>query len=866
MTNDEFKGTFPYSSELFGVFQPILGWKANTGKLKVVKETEKRIKTLVEGMLDDNILRDPLKMNNFRILSPDAPIKLRTPSWIETPLRKYSKEKINKTLGNDDKLSKEQWETVFETENLEKDLGWLNTKTTVEDNANQKTTVNPMISKPSDNPKNRQIILNRRGLNKNVGNHIGTTQTNLHTSKIAIQAGILNWLSKENPQILHNMFLANEKKWEIQKNFIDPLADFDPQTQQTFLSPIGMIDLFREYFFELETFLGSPVGHVWISPGGTVELIEVNTRKKTVESSIEVDSQTTSKSESDSTEQDEISDAVKEENASNIKFGFSAEGGAQIGVYHAQASANMGYDNAHKLNQETSHKHMRQQSEKLSSEIRKNYKTTFRTATVTEDTSSRRYVVQNTTDKLVNYELRRKMRKVGIQVQHIGTQLCWQVYVDDPGKTLGLAELVHIAKPSDGNVPPPPDAPKPLPYKEVDYSVNFPYEADGTDEDKDERYVNGKNVETDEKDKIIYIRYYEVMPPEAGYTLKSINELSIEKVNPEEDYPEVAAKYDVDSQNNKFSITLDDVNFNDQPEIKFNLKLIWKPPDQTQEMLSYQKDLAKYSEKNSRLSYIEYLKSVRERVKLARNVNKRYSLELREEERSKIYEHLLSQLTNFNTDQSQHVISEMIRALFDVDKMLYFVAPEWWMARKHYKQELGDTTQLIDDDVISWGGIKDQGRDNYLITDDSEPAPKGSSLGWLIQLDGDAHRNAFLNSPWVKAVIPIRPGREIGAINWLKLAHVEGTDGLDAEYDGPEEELHGKTVQEVLNILAEKVSEMNEDIKNTLATETVYETGFDPLEGGFRATGIPYTIFDQWIEVLPTDQVVALEYDASEHI
>src|SRR5436190_22049809 len=45
-----------------------------------------------------------------------------------------------------------------------------------------------------------------------------------------------------------------------------------------------------------------------------------------------------------------------------------------------------------------------------------------------------------------------------------------------------------------------------------------------------------------------------------------------------------------------------------------------------------------------------------------------------------------------------------------------------------------------------------------------------------IQLDGDNLRNAFLNAPWVKAVIPIRPGKEKAAINWLK--GVEGMNGI----------------------------------------------------------------------------------------
>ena len=42
--------------------------------------------------------------------------------------------------------------------------------------------------------------------------------------------------------------------------------------------------------------------------------------------------------------------------------------------------------------------------------------------------------------------------------------------------------------------------------------------------------------------------------------------------------------------------------------------------------------------------------------------------------------------------------------------------------------------------------------------------------------------------------------------------------------------------------------------------DRVYETGFDPLQGGFRV-GVEedFQIFDEWVEILPTDQVVAVE-------
>src|SRR5262249_11261430 len=157
------------------------------------------------------------------------------------------------------------------------------------------------------------------------------------------------------------------------------------------------------------------------------------------------------------------------------------------------------------------------------------------------------------------------------------------------------------------------------------------------------------------------------------------------------------------------------------------------------------------------------------------------------------------QLTSIMDTSKLHLTSELINAIFDVDAMLYFVAPEWWAPRVHYHQQpvgaggdgglspatvaafahafpaIGaavDSSQtpatgngpneepgsvLTRDDRIAWGGAAAMGRDNYLITEDSTPARAGASLGWLLQLDGDNHRNAFLNSPWVKAVVPIRP-------------------------------------------------------------------------------------------------------------
>jgi hypothetical protein len=92
------------------------------------------------------------------------------------------------------------------------------------------------------------------------------------------------------------------------------------------------------------------------------------------------------------------------------------------------------------------------------------------------------------------------------------------------------------------------------------------------------------------------------------------------------------------------------------------------------------------------------------------------------------------------------------------------------------------------------------------------------------------------------------------------------------------------TVLEALTTLADKIQEFDrqsrtpvmpnpadpEDPSNhfagSLPTEAVFESGFYPLKGGirFNQSGTEPSIFSQWMEILPTDQIAALEveYDA----
>jgi len=58
----------------------------------------------------------------------------------------------------------------------------------------------------------------------------------------------------------------------------------------------------------------------------------------------------------------------------------------------------------------------------------------------------------------------------------------------------------------------------------------------------------------------------------------------------------------------------------------------------------------------------------------------------------------------------------------------------------------------------------------------------------------------------------------------------------------------------------EPIPDPDDPTMNYLPTDEVFERGFDPLQGGFSAAGTePFKPFDQWIEVLPTDQIVPVE-------
>jgi hypothetical protein len=908
---EKYEGIPPYASELYGVYQPLLGWKSNLTK-KWIQRDGRLLDPRTQGILDAYIKPGPATIGPLGGGTFDGPAEfdeifaLPLEPGTNIGTNPYSvmltidlnseflniiRDRVQVFVGmNEGQLPEgSQWASIVD--------------------------INEMMGESEDNILHQVNIIHRNRLIERMGHRDRNWHGN--AALIAESKAELMKLMQYESQIAAFFFfhagghLSDYDSNELKKLFYvqkapplseilrspDPLARINPKDKSGILSPVGFVHLFRQYFFNLGTFLGEPVEHVWLAPGTTIELIEISTRKQIVERTLEQMLETTMRSERATTLSEELSDATRQENENSTKLGVSTSHTADLFVYQGTVSAEFGIESTRSTSRETAYKQNREQSENLSNEIKQSVKSVFRTVTETTDTTSRRHIIANPSKKLINYELRRKMRRVGVQVQGIGTRLCWQVFIDEPGKELGLSNLVHIAKPADLQSQPN--------GKETDYPPRLVkgFEIDVVWAATE----NPRNPDSDGY--VIFTTFQLPVQPDTGYELevpqngfvplyiKSIGGRDVDEspfakagglialtgrlvVGTNQINVGVESRGLIWNRNVTFSVTAE-VAFVPTAEVK-------KEIDDGNKKIREDGQAAKREEQ--RLAKEAFYKAAKERIELASNIKSRPSWDLREEERTIVYRELIERLMLDSWEREQkgrkgedpdqyeehrrlsHVRSEIIRTLFDVDSMLYFVAPEWWLPRKHYSQFIGRPTPtgiksigrrsqgaLGNEVVVNWSDNEAR-PDNYYITDKSQPAKLGSSLGWLLQLDGDNLRNAFLNAPWVKAVIPIRPGREKAALNWLRTV-AEGEDGWNADYLGTEPEFAGKKMGEVLEIITDRLEKENGDIQNVLEADEVFETGFSHLKDAFDASVDPNKPFTQWISVLPTDQIVAVEYE-----
>ena len=913
---EKFKGQYPYGSELFGVYQTLLGWRGTRARrwfLKGYAGDRSELRAAIFKGLRAAVDAPP---NEDGVLTHIGRIDVGRPSDtvnLGSTVLTAVAARLPDGGNHDDPAF---WRDALNDDVLAKAL-----------DRDVRNEANEML-KRTDAIRAQPAGFSRVQANPMQTRSQQTMQFLERESRMAGQVKLL----RDNGAVgeLKQLFFGQANALDhlndlaVKLGGISPFSPLDPENilSKTIVSPIGIIHLFRQYFFELDSFLGSPVGHVWVAPHTSVELVEINSRRVLTESIIDESAFSRLEQYGESFTLENLHEAVSRANQQDLSFGASVSGSHSWIVGSAQASSSINYHQTQAESRLAVHDLMRRQTQRVSSLMEKSVRTSFKTVTATDDISSKRYVVANPGDDVINYELRRKMRRVALQVQDVGTYLSWQTFVDDPGRELGVAELVHIAEPPNlANIPHPQMiVPKPEQKTSEVVSIDFaPYGHSGADpagsDDTDLSYRHGvaNSVNPGMIDDSLSIQWtfdQKFRPPDKDYHLTAVTPTPLGdariRVTEPKDYGEKDGYF-------LFTLYLDNANFHDNSSIEVRLDLVWESREDLDKIKAENdKRLGTFVAEQKRAYEEAYVKAARERIVAASKTAPRRYEDLRQEERIAVYRRLVRTLApggtartdeelavskGFNyptmSDQTRHAWSEILNRLFDLEKMLYFVAPEWWKPQARQSQAFGAEEPVLDADgnvtrdahgniimhsvnrtavpqrsTMSWGGGAEAGRANYYITESSAPAKLGSSLGWLLQLDGDSMRNAFLNAPWVKAIVPIRPGREQDAINWLK-GVMEGADGLDGTLDAQLKELAAKVAEKhQKSVTVSNMPDLIDPAQTVSATpvDRVFEFGFDPLAGGFRAQsldGNEFEIIDQWIEVVPTDQVaaVSVKYD-----
>jgi hypothetical protein len=148
----------------------------------------------------------------------------------------------------------------------------------------------------------------------------------LFDHELAVGASLSELSDQANPEHLAKLANSLRNTLVLPPKFADLLDDSDPFSliplagREAVLSPIRVVQIFRQYFFELDNFWGPAVEHIWLAPGTRIELYEVSTRKTIYEETIERSMERALSSESTNTQEDELSKAIRSEDTRNTKL------------------------------------------------------------------------------------------------------------------------------------------------------------------------------------------------------------------------------------------------------------------------------------------------------------------------------------------------------------------------------------------------------------------------------------------------------------------------------------------------------------------------------------------------------------------
>lgn len=547
-------------------------------------------------------------------------------------------------------------------------------------------------------------------------------------------------------------WLAGERALNdaIQKDVLGKAFGFLPRRIEEALSPIGVAHYYRQLYFNTEEGFGPIEESFTVAPAETLEVVSETVRRQSFEEINEVGLETESEQAREQRNLDEVSDRTATMVRNSSEVAISANFSGEVGVYQFGADVATNFNSSREKNTERTKKRLKETTFRASERIRKSVSVRTRSFEETTTTNSSRRLIQNTSDTPVNYGLRRVLRKVRVKVQDLGPRMVWQLYVRNPGVGLAKSKFVHFREGQDISLPdvPPGTPPKP--------------------EGGQETGTTSATLEWSNTHGTWYVPIGVVVPPGRAIDSVAIDSITdLESGGKDDQAPsprnDISWQEGEDPESGLFVVAVG-VAPGDSRNVNVGYTYSWSPSSQA--LLEWEATKDRLREEIQEEALQKKFERERTLITERSKIPKRPAADLRQEERYEIMNRMVSHLFANPANPSEPTPTELeyFHRYFDLSGIFLYMHPSWWRPRY----------------AASAVGFE---RPAYEITAESDPAPLGSSLNWAIQLDGDNRRNEFLNSPWVRVCVPINPGNERDAIEWLA-QHIEGDRGYDIE-NGP---------------------------------------------------------------------------------
>jgi hypothetical protein len=514
------------------------------------------------------------------------------------------------------------------------------------------------------------------------------------------------------------------------------------------LSPIGIAHYFRQLYFHVEEGVGPLEQAFTIAPLETLEVMYQTVRRQTHEEVLERGLEVVSDGAIEEKNLDEVSDKVSSMIQTDTSAAMSASVSGGVGVWSASSTASGDMSLSSQSARELSTRRLKEVTKRASERITKSFTVTTRDVTEMVDTSMTRRVIRNDSPEPVSYGLRRVLRRVRVKVQDLGPRLVWQTYVRNPGDGLALSRFVHFREAA--------------PLTAADLPPGVPSRpAGGTDSGSAQCAIRAVSEQ--------YFVVLTITPgPDRWIEAVRIDSLKdLDAGGKEDRAPAPLNEIEVrpshrDPDTGNFTAFIA-VLPGDSTGVEVQYTYRWVPTEAA--ILGWEAQRAAGQAAATEEALQRQFERNKALITQRSKIKARPANELRREERYEVMNRLVSHLFARGDDGSEPspLEIEYFHRYFDIDAIFTWLHPSWWKPRFS-------------------GSAVGMRRGSYEITAESEPAPLGSSLGWLLQEDGDDRRSEFLNSPWVRVCVPIRAGHERAAIAWLA-EHVEGEAGYDPSRD-----------------------------------------------------------------------------------